>query len=121
MKHIALLLLMGSLITNNTYACNGSSTSCIRLGIEMSPVDNSANFPKMQSDFGVLVTQITPNSLAEKMHLATGDIIKTINGQDILNTAQLEQIMSKMKIGETVEMKIARNGKEKTLYAKIKS
>ena len=111
---------MGSLIATNTFAKGENATQCGRLGIEISPVENTGT-PTKQTQNGVLVTQITPNSIAEKMHLATGDIIQSVNGQDILNATQLQQILYNIKAGSTVELTVARNGKQKTLYTRMKS
>ena len=63
---------------------------------------------------GVVVTNVGKGSGADKAGLSAGDIITYINGSKITNAAYLKYELFKAKVGDTVEIRALRNGKEKT-------
>ncbi len=62
---------------------------------------------------GVYIQQVTPNSAAEKAGLKQSDIIMSFNGTPILTMDNLIEEVAKCNIGDTVEINILRNGKNK--------
>ena len=63
---------------------------------------------------GVVVIGVSNGSGAEKAGLQKGDIITSINGNKVSNTAYLKYELYKAKVGDTIEIKAIRDDKEKT-------
>jgi serine protease Do len=63
---------------------------------------------------GVLVVQVFPGDPAEKAGIQAKDIILEINGQKVKNTRQLSKVVADIKVGDKVNVKYLRSGKEKT-------
>lgn len=73
----------------------------------------------MINERGVKLTCITPKSQAEKHGLKTGDIITSINGQEMANKSDREKyehpywsVMHNMKTGDILKMEILRAGQQ---------
>jgi serine protease Do len=64
---------------------------------------------------GALVGDVTPNSPAQKAGLEKGDIILDINGKPLNSSAELRMRVSLMSPGTKVNVKVFRDGSEKTL------
>jgi len=64
---------------------------------------------------GALIGDVTPNSPAQKAGLEKGDIILDINGKPVNNSAELRMHVSLMAPGTKVNVKVFRDGAEKTL------
>ena len=64
---------------------------------------------------GALVGDVNPNSPAQKAGLEKGDIILDINGKPVNNSAELRMHVSLMAPGTKVNVKVFRDGAEKTL------
>lgn len=68
----------------------------------------------MPGDFAVI-----PDSPAEKAGLQESDIIIEFNGHKITKENPLEYLLAQCSVGQNVEVKILRNGEEKTLTATL--
>ncbi len=73
---------------------------------------------------GVRVTQVAPGSTAETAGLRTGDLILSVAGQPIPVTRHGEEevfwtLLRSLTVGDTVDVRIFRNGKEQTLKAEL--
>jgi len=68
---------------------------------------------------GAVITQVVAGSAAEKSGLRAGDIVTHINGKVVKNADTLRNSVGLLRVGQKVEMKILREGKAKTLVAKI--
>ncbi len=67
-----------------------------RLGITVSPVtDDTREEYGFSSDSGVVVTEVQPGSVGNRLGLGKGDVILEINGQKVTDTAKWEEILSK--------------------------
>jgi serine protease Do len=64
---------------------------------------------------GALVGDVTPNSPAQKAGLEKGDIILGINGKPVNGSAELRMHVSLMAPGTKVDVKVFRDGAEKTI------
>ncbi len=64
---------------------------------------------------GALIGDVTANSPAQKAGLEKGDIILDINGKPVNNSAELRMRVSLMTPGTNVNVKVFRDGAEKTL------
>ncbi|AOR97759.1 serine protease Do-like HtrA [Bacillus subtilis] len=73
-----------------------------------------------QLNKGVYIREVASGSPAEKAGLKAEDIIIGLKGKEIDTGSELRNILYKdAKIGETVEVKILRNGKEMTKKIKL--
>jgi len=64
---------------------------------------------------GALIGDVSPNSPAQKAGLQKGDIILDLNGKPVNNSAELRMRVSLMAPGSAVNVKVFRNGVEKTM------
>jgi len=68
---------------------------------------------------GALVSTVVEGSAAEKAGLKQGDIITAIDNTPVSDASTLRNRVGLKRIGETVSLKILRDGKEKVLKATI--
>lgn len=81
---------------------------------------------KLPKDYGVLIadgpageTAIVPGSPAEKAGLKKGDIILEIQGERIDQSHSLASVIQKYGVGDTISLKLFRDGKEIELKATL--
>lgn len=72
-------------------------------------------------DWGVYVQFVEAGSAADQAGLATGDIITTIGQYDINDTNTFFSVLNRHKVGETVDLKVWRNGQTIDLQATFMS
>ncbi len=60
---------------------------------------------------GALVAQVFPGSQAEKAGIEQGDVIVEFNGRQIVDSKDLPRIVASTSVGESVTVKVWRNGK----------
>ena len=72
-----------------------------RLQSELNSFDVSA-------DKGVLLVRVIPRSPAAISGMRAGDVIKSINNQSVTNTEQVQKIVEKSSIGQTLTVRIQR-------------
>ena len=68
---------------------------------------------------GVYVYSAEKDSPAEKAGLQKGDVITHIEGTEVKNVNELNKIKNKSKIGDTITLKIYRNGEEKEIQVTL--
>ena len=89
-----------------------------RLGIAIQPLtDDLASSFGLSGSKGALVNQVEANSAAAKAGIQVGDIILKINGQDVIDTAMLPQLVSNLGPNKTVNLQIWRNNRLLNLNA----
>ena len=77
--------------------------------------------PQLAKEFGLkdpkgaLVSDVLPNSPAEKAGFKRGDVIVQYNGQTIENSTQLRNLVAKTGVGTKAKVVVVRDKKEKTL------
>jgi serine protease Do len=89
------------------------------IGIEFSRDDNPAALRVYGAKEGVLVTNVLKDSPAEKAGLKPGDVIVSINGTPTRNGNELVTKVSETPVGDKVQVRLLRDGKEQTLSVGI--
>ncbi|MCX4186621.1 DegQ family serine endoprotease [Methylophaga sp. OBS4] len=91
------------------------------LGVQMQDIT-----PELAEAFGIeaqqgaVVTQVVENSAAAEAGLQVGDVVTAVDGVPLLNADSLRNTIGLMVVGQTVKLDIVRDGKTKTLKAKVK-
>jgi len=65
----------------------------------------------LKDNKGALVSQVAPNSPAEKAGIEQGDVILQFDGKDVSDSKELPRIVASTPVGKSVMVKIARDGK----------
>ena len=68
---------------------------------------------------GALVSQVMPDSAAEKAGIQAGDIIRKVDGQTVDDANALRNAVGLKRSGDTVELEVLRDGSERTIRAKL--
>ena len=70
---------------------------------------------------GVVIREIYDGGSAQYAGLLPNDVIIRVKGRDIRAFADLQEVVSSSKVGESVPLVIFRSGKEKKVDVKLKS
>lgn len=90
------------------------------LGIRNAPItDELAKKFNATAREGVIVAEVFPGSPADKAGLEPGDVILSVNGTNISDPKQLQQIVERLDIGKPYAMHIQRGGKAMDLKVTI--
>ena len=73
----------------------------------------------LKTPHGALISDVVKGSPAEKAGLKSGDVIIEFNKEEVPSTAQLPRMVGALKPGTEVEVKVLRDGSEKTLTVKL--
>jgi Do/DeqQ family serine protease len=82
--------------------------------------------PALEKEFdlkdnkGALVSDVTPKSPAEKAGLQGGDVIVEFNGKKVTDSRHLKLEVARTQPGDTVPLKVLRDGHTKELEVKVK-
>jgi serine protease Do len=68
---------------------------------------------------GALVSDVSPNSPAQRAGLQSGDVILAMNGTPVAESNQLRMNVSLMNPGQTVHLKVFRNGQTSDVTAQV--
>ena len=88
--------------------------SQIMLGITIRDITKDMS-KQYSMPVGVYITEVSSMSAAERAGLQKGDIITEFAGETVTSADDLNAIKAKQTSGDTVSVKIDRNGKEMTL------
>jgi serine protease Do/serine protease DegQ len=69
---------------------------------------------------GALVSQVTEGSAAARAGIEPGDVITSVRGDQIRSNAELRNTIGMLKVGETVEIGLLREGKARTVTAVLR-
>jgi serine protease Do len=75
---------------------------------------------KLKDTHGALVSDVTPKSPAEKAGFQSGDLILDFNGKKVTDSRHLKLEVARTRPGESVPVKILRDGENKTLELTVK-
>ena len=90
------------------------------LGISMNDVTpENATFFNLPDATGAIVSQVTPDSPAGHAGLKSGDVLRQLNGKNILNGGALQVAVSQVAPGTSISLGILRDGKAETLSVKV--
>lgn len=90
------------------------------LGVSISPIDAAAAKALNASvDSGALITEVVPESAAEKAGLAVQDIIIEVDSKKISNARELSNAIGLMTAGDKVQIRYIRNGETRTARAQL--
>ena len=90
---------------------NFENRGSVRLGLYINDLDFKDAYEKHYPNcYGVLITGLTTNGNGQKAGLIKGDIIMEFDGEKVLFEDHLISLRDSKQIGDTVELKIFRNG-----------
>lgn len=70
---------------------------------------------------GLVITEVLSNSAATDAGLKKGDIIKSINGTPVSLPSELQELVTRFKPGDKINLVFTRNGSEKQVTATLKN
>ncbi len=73
----------------------------------------------LPSPEGALVGEVSPSGPAQKAGIQSGDVILAMNGTEIAESNQLRMNVSLMNPGQTVNLKVFRNGQTTNITAQV--
>lgn len=68
------------------------------------------NQTRLETEQGVLIVQVLPNSPAAKADLKPGDVIQQIDGRAIAEAEAVQAAMENVRVGDRITVTLARNG-----------
>ena len=87
-----------------------------RIGVMIGEVQKEvADALGLSDTTGALVSNVEPNSPAEKAGIASGDVIISFNGEKIKNWSDLPRLVGQTKPGTTTPIEVWRRGKVESL------
>jgi serine protease Do len=90
------------------------------LGVGIQDISEEvAEYYGIKEKKGVLVTEVFPGDPADLAGIKPKDIILSVNGKEVDTARQLTGMIADIGVGDTVQIKINRNGKTQTLDVKI--
>lgn len=90
------------------------------LGVQMQDITPQlASAFEIEESRGAVVTKIATGSAAEKAGLQVGDVVTAVDGVSLQNAANLRNTIGLLMVGQTIELDIIRDGKARTIKAKV--
>ncbi|WP_018863447.1 DegQ family serine endoprotease [Thioalkalivibrio sp. ARh3] len=68
---------------------------------------------------GAVITDVQPDSAASRAGIEAGDVVLKADGQAVRNAADLRNRLGLLRVGSEVELDILRDGRERTLTARL--
>jgi serine protease DegQ len=91
-----------------------------RLGIAIQDLTpDLAEALNLETSRGAVVTQVEPDSAAEKAGLKAGDVVVALENREIRSSADLRNRVGLIRVGERITITVLRDGERKTLRARI--
>ena len=73
----------------------------------------------ISQESGVVVTQVTPGSGADKAGIKAGDVILSVDGRPVTSNSDLMSTIGTLRLGSDVSITLSRNGKNMNVTATI--
>ncbi len=84
------------------------------MGVSVQDIsEDIAKSLRLKDQKGALISDVVAGDPAEKAGLRAGDVITEINGKTVANTHELLLIIAGLRVGETIKVKVVRDGQEK--------
>ncbi len=117
----ALLLVMVSLIVMGATGVWGAEKEVKKQGYLGVVTQELSRHQKkaLKADFGVVITNIEPDSPADRDGLMEDDVIQYVNDTKITRTSTLARVIRAMKPGEKAKLVVIRDGKQRTISVTI--
>jgi len=91
------------------------------IGITVQDMDETlASYLAVSGKTGVIVTSVESQSPAEKAGLKESDIIFSIGNKSVTSVADYQAVVKSLAAGDTMQTRLWRNGKEKTIAVETK-
>ena len=91
-----------------------------RLGIAIQGVDKDlAQSFGLAEAYGALVASVEPDSAAEKAGLQAGDVVLSVDGRRINDSAELPRVIGEKRPGTRVKMEVWRDGRSRSITATL--
>lgn len=98
-----------------------ASLNTRRLGVRIEEMNEDlADYFGVDEGEGVLVLSVDDESAAGEAGMKAGDVIVSIQGEDVNSAGDIREAISDLDDGDTAEIKLIRKKKEMTLEAEIK-
>lgn len=95
-----------------------------RAGLGVTVQDLDADLARsfgMKTPEGVLITSVSPGSAAAKAGLKRGDVVLTVDGKKVRNSADLVALLYTYRAGDKVEVEYLRSGKPMKAQMRLQS
>ena len=90
------------------------------LGVVMQDVDKAlAESLELGKPQGALINAVEPDGPADDAGIVPGDVIVRFNGQPIIDSGDLPQVVGAIAPGKKVKVEVYREGKRKTINVKV--
>jgi serine protease Do len=90
------------------------------LGVSIQDItEDIAKNMKLKDPTGALIAEVFEGDPADKAGLKAGDVIIEVNGKKIKDSHELLMIIADFRVGEKVDVKVLREGQEKTFHVAI--
>jgi serine protease Do len=90
------------------------------LGITMNDVTpENSSFFSLPDATGAIVSQVTPDSPASRAGLKSGDVLRELDGNKIINGGALQVAVSQIAPGNSISLGILRDGKPEKIAVKV--
>ena len=82
------------------------------IGLRIQTIDEGlANYYKLKTTKGVIVTKVYPGTPANKAGIEVGDIITKIDGYQISNEGTMQSVFFEFRVGQTIKIDLIRDNK----------
>ncbi|MBX7067352.1 MAG: DegQ family serine endoprotease [Parachlamydiales bacterium] len=99
---------------------NNGSVKRAYLGIVLQPIDKElSDAMNLDKADGVLISDVVKGSPAANAGIQQGDIILQYNGKPVKNVTKFRNDIAMMNPGQSIQLKIMRNGKPMTLTVEL--
>ena len=85
---------------------------------EITPV--LANYLKLKSREGVIVSFVEPGSPAEKAGVTRGDVITAVNGTHVDDVRAAQRALFGTQVGDRLTLSVVRDGKERSVSMRVR-
>lgn len=100
---------------------NGGDIERANLGLGVLDIGElMSNDQEVDHEYGVFVDEVFNGSSAQFAGVLPGDIIVNVNGTEIYGYDDLKEELKLIQVGDTVRLKVFRDGKRETIPVKIR-